>query len=194
MGGDLTKLSYTVTYCLLGPDVVLVPMEEHPDSEDQSHTEKSTTRDELRTIGFRLREIQRLLSMRVKQENRRLEAEGIAPVTEATFFKRTEGERVVSEDATRYLIETLAGLDLFEEARVILADGTTVEGRVNPITYTPNERIRLKIRPRDEDTRYELRAVYSDEQWSTPVLRRHRPDDDDWTELGKLDTLRTLGE
>ncbi|AGN01707.1 hypothetical protein L593_08810 [Salinarchaeum sp. Harcht-Bsk1] len=38
--------------------------------------------DELRTVGFRLREIQRLLSMRVEQENRRLEAEGIDPVTE----------------------------------------------------------------------------------------------------------------
>ena len=38
--------------------------------------------DELRTVGFRLREIQRLLSMRVEQENRRLEAEGLDPVSE----------------------------------------------------------------------------------------------------------------
>lgn len=33
-------------------------------------------------MGFRLREIQRLLSMRVEQENRRLESEGLEPVTE----------------------------------------------------------------------------------------------------------------
>ena len=49
---------------------------------------KSETRDELRTIAFRLREIQRLLSVRAEQENRRLEAEGIEPVEETEFFKR----------------------------------------------------------------------------------------------------------
>lgn len=43
---------------------------------------EATVEDELRTIGFRLREIQRLLSMRVAQENRRLEADGLDPVTE----------------------------------------------------------------------------------------------------------------
>ena len=49
---------------------------------------KSETRDELRTIAFRLREIQRLMSVRAEQENRRLEAEGIDPVDETEFFKR----------------------------------------------------------------------------------------------------------
>lgn len=52
-------------------------------------TEKSSTQtdqqEELRTIGFRMREIQRLLSIRVEQENRRLEADGIEPVTESQF-------------------------------------------------------------------------------------------------------------
>ncbi len=43
--------------------------------------------DELRTIGFRLREIQRMLGIRVEQENRRLEEAGIEPVTEAEFFR-----------------------------------------------------------------------------------------------------------
>lgn len=50
---------------------------------------------ELRTIGFRMREIQRLLSMRVEQENRRLEAEGLEPVTEPRFLGNEEpGDRV----------------------------------------------------------------------------------------------------
>ena len=48
-------------------------------------------RDELRTIGFRLREIQRLMSARVEQENRRLAAEGIEPV-EATSFRERPSE------------------------------------------------------------------------------------------------------
>ena len=46
----------------------------------------SNQRDELRTIAFRLREIQRLIGARVEQENRRLEAEGVEPVTGHGFF------------------------------------------------------------------------------------------------------------
>ena len=42
--------------------------------------EESGQREELRTIAFRLREIQRLLADRVEQENRRLEAEGFDTV------------------------------------------------------------------------------------------------------------------
>ena len=167
-------------------------MVEQSDRGETPETKQSDTRDELRTIGFRLREIQRLMSMRVQQENRRLEAECIDPITEATFFKQSEGYRLASENAIRYLIETLAGLDIFQEASVILVDGTTIHGRVNPITYIPHERLLLEIRPPDEDTRYELRAEYTDEQWSTPVVRRYVAPDDDWTELGEIDTMRTL--
>lgn len=167
-------------------------MVEQSDREETPETAQSDTRDELRTIAFRLREIQRLMSMRVQQENRRLEAEGIDPITDATFFKQSEGHRLASESAIRYLIETLTGLDIFQEASVTLVDGTTIHGRVNPITYTPHERLRLEIRPPDEDARYELRAEYTDEQWSTPVIRRYVAPDDDWMELGEIDTMRTL--
>lgn len=52
--------------------------------------EKSSSRDELRTIAFRLREIQRLLAVRAAQENRRLEAEGLDPVTDEGAFKEYE--------------------------------------------------------------------------------------------------------
>lgn len=167
-------------------------MVEQPNRGETPKTKEPDTQDELRTIAFRLREIQRLMSMRVQQENRRLEAEGIDPITDATFFKQTEGHRLTSENAIRYLIETLAGLDIFQEASVTLADGTTIHGRVNPITYTPHERLLLEIRPPDEDARYELRAEYNDERWSTPVVRRYAAPDDDWTELGEIDTMRTL--
>ena len=61
-------------------------------SNDQWGIEMSQTqqRDELRTVAFRLREIQRLLSVRAEQENRRLEAEGLEPVSESAFFKPYE--------------------------------------------------------------------------------------------------------
>ena len=51
-------------------------------------------RSELRTIAFRMRELQRLLGMRVEQENRRLEAEGLQPVTRPRFLEEEDaGER-----------------------------------------------------------------------------------------------------
>lgn len=47
---------------------------------DESPSRTSSARDELRTIAFRLREIQRLIAARVEQEDRRLEADGLEPV------------------------------------------------------------------------------------------------------------------
>ncbi len=51
----------------------------------QADTEERRVEQELRTLSFRMREIQRLLNTRVEQENRRLEAEGIEPVPERSF-------------------------------------------------------------------------------------------------------------
>lgn len=53
---------------------------------------ESTAEDELRTIAFRLRELQRLLAARVEQENRRLAAEGIDPVTDRGFSTAPEDD------------------------------------------------------------------------------------------------------
>lgn len=61
-------------------------MGEQPDvTASASDNAGSDTRDELRTISFRLREIQRLLAARVAQENRRLETEGLEPVDAERF-------------------------------------------------------------------------------------------------------------
>lgn len=60
-------------------------MSEESPPEQQSGRRRGTQTDEIRTVGFRLREIQRLLALRVQQENRRLEAEGIEPVEEPKF-------------------------------------------------------------------------------------------------------------
>lgn len=60
-------------------------MSNQPEPTDERPAAVTTERDELRTMAFRMREIQRLLSMRVEQENRRLEAEGIEPVDGQEF-------------------------------------------------------------------------------------------------------------
>lgn len=54
-------------------------------SESRSGKGQADETDEIRTVGFRLREIQRLLAVRVEQENRRLEQEGLDPVSEPEF-------------------------------------------------------------------------------------------------------------
>lgn len=69
-------------------------MSDAPDQPDNDPSSVTSERDELRTMAFRMREIQRLLSIRVEQENRRLEAEGIDPVPTARFQ-----EQLVPEDA-----------------------------------------------------------------------------------------------
>lgn len=64
--------------------------ESSPDREGSS--DQPTESDELRTISFRMREIQRLLAVRVEQENRRLQEEGLEPVTESKFREPSENE------------------------------------------------------------------------------------------------------
>lgn len=59
---------------------------------ERTSAEETTSAEQLRTISFRLRELQRLQAMRVEQENRRLEAEGIDPVTETDFQRTPPGE------------------------------------------------------------------------------------------------------
>lgn len=71
-------------------------MADEPQTEPRSGKGQADETDEIRTVGFRLREIQRLLSVRVEQENRRLEAEGHEPVTEPRF-RDPEG-RIGEED------------------------------------------------------------------------------------------------
>lgn len=54
---------------------------------DEASDAGKAAEEELRTIAFRLREIQRLVGMRVAQENRRLEQQGLEPVDESEFFR-----------------------------------------------------------------------------------------------------------
>lgn len=60
--------------------VQLVGVTEPREPADEPPSRTTDARDELRTIAFRLRELQRLVAARVEQEDRRLEAEGLEPV------------------------------------------------------------------------------------------------------------------
>lgn len=72
-------------------------MTDASDQSDSGPSSETSERDELRTIAFRMREIQRLLSVRVEQENRRLEAEGIESVPTARFREQLVPEEVREE-------------------------------------------------------------------------------------------------
>jgi hypothetical protein len=63
-------------------------MAQNPSSDEPAQA----TVHQLRTLSFRMREIQRLLAMRVDQENRRLEAEGLEQVSEPAFHHQSEQE------------------------------------------------------------------------------------------------------
>lgn len=65
-------------------------MVDHPQPPNESSEAAGEGADELRTIAFRLRELQRLLGMRIEQENRRMEAEGLDPVTRPRFLQETD--------------------------------------------------------------------------------------------------------
>jgi hypothetical protein len=67
-------------------------MSDTPSQTDTRRSAETSDRDELRTIAFRMREIQRLLSVRVEQENRRLEAEGVDPVDATRFQGKSPGD------------------------------------------------------------------------------------------------------
>lgn len=75
------------TPTLIGTAAVVAGVSDRSDASGGRGLRGSDERDELRTVAFRLREIQRLLGARVEQENRRLAAEGLEPVTHHRFFR-----------------------------------------------------------------------------------------------------------
>ena len=153
-------------------------------------SEGDRTDAELRTVGFRLREIQRLLSVRVQQENRRLEADGIEPVTKADFFRSGEAGGPSGERVDRQ-VEALLELDVFDEVSVVLADGREVRGRATPIDYVPAEYLRLELQPRGgHGVRYEVTTEYVDGEWEPLAVRRNESGDDRWTPVGTVRACR----
>lgn len=68
-------------------------MGERPSHSDPVESlDQTAERDHLRALSFRMREIQRLLAIRVEQENQRLEAEGLEPVRDTPFRRTAENE------------------------------------------------------------------------------------------------------
>ncbi|MFB9808566.1 hypothetical protein ACFFQF_27010 [Haladaptatus pallidirubidus] len=163
-------------------------------NEEESIRASSDTRDELRTIGFRLREIQRLLGMRVKQENRRLETEGIDPVSSTSFFKDIDRLGEISQTTINEAVDSLGNLGLGDSVRGTLNDGTTIEGTASPIDYTPTEHLRVEVESVDDSSlRYELLSHYKSGKWEPIRVRRYRTGDDDWIPRGVIAEIHASG-
>ncbi|MFC6732440.1 MULTISPECIES: hypothetical protein [unclassified Haladaptatus] len=161
-------------------------------SGETARLHRTETDVELRTIGFRLREIQRLLSMRVVQENRRLEADGLTPVTEADFFKQEIDEERISRQGVSRQAERLGGLELGAGVRLTLVDGTVIAGTAGPIEFVPSERLRLELRPRDDSAvRFEVRTAFDETGWAPVTVRRYEIGDNDWDVLGVVREVST---
>lgn len=103
-----------------------------------------------------------------------------------TIVDRIPGGAPMTEPTTSSLVETLGGLDVFDEVRLTLAEGTVVEGRVHPVTFAPNHSLRLEVCPRLGEDRYEVQARFENGRWTRPEARRFRLPDDEWTLLGPL--------
>lgn len=160
--------------------------------DDRTNGAKSDTRDELRTIAFRLRELQRLFGMRVAQENRRLDAEGLDPVTSTAFYKNSHQsqEQEISQAEIDAVVETIEKLDLGDSVRVKLIDGTIIEGHASPIDYTPSERLRIEIESTNKaDFRYELSSTYEVDTWKPIRVRRYGLSDEEWIPRGIVSDL-----
>ena len=84
------------------------------------------------------------------------------------------------------VIDDLGEVGQHDRVTVELDDGSTVSGVAQPVTFDPNERLRIELRPRDGDERYELSATAEDGEW-TPVGVRFRTDDaEGWEEVGEV--------
>ena len=84
------------------------------------------------------------------------------------------------------VIDNLGEVGQHDKVTVELDDGSTVSGVAQPVTFDPNERLRIEVRPKDSNERYELSATVEDGEW-TPVGVRLRTDDtDEWEEVGEV--------
>lgn len=86
--------------------------------------------------------------------------------------------------------ETLEVVDLGNQIRIELTDGTAFEGPASPIDYTPDDRFRLEIEPGHEEIRRcEVSAECVNGEWTTPVVRHFSLGDDDWAVVGEADNI-----
>lgn len=91
------------------------------------------------------------------------------------------------------IVDDLAAVVPHDRVAVELADGTTVEGRAAPVTFDPNERLRIELRPEAGDERYELAATVEGGEW-TPVRVRRQSGDGGWESLGDADAATRVDD
>lgn len=94
---------------------------------------------------------------------------------------------------------TLTEVNVYDELRMTLLNGGSIEGRAGPVDYVPEDHLRIEIEEQDDDdaetTRYEISAAYTDGEWERPRVRRykHGVEEDKWVSVGRVGEAR-IGE
>ena len=91
-------------------------------------------------------------------------------------------------------VHTLRDLEQGQAVRLTMADGTTVEGRVNQFDFDPDESLRLELSTDasgDRD-RYQAFAVAEGDGWSPLTVRRHDGEESEWADLGEATDVTAL--
>jgi hypothetical protein len=90
-------------------------------------------------------------------------------------------------------VELLGGLAPYDFVSLTLSDGTVIDGRACPIVYLPERRLHVEVRTRgDPGVRYVVTAEH-DGEWGTLGVRRGRFSSDEWTTVGTVESVATLG-
>lgn len=94
----------------------------------------------------------------------------------------------------REQVDTLSDLESKQNVLLTLDDGTTIDARITQFDYTPDERLRLELAVSDENSRYQARASFEDEEWTPVEVRRYAVDsgeggDGDWETLGTVEEV-----
>jgi|SRR6056297_377838 len=95
----------------------------------------------------------------------------------------------------RHLAERLGDLDVNDRVRVTTTDDTTFEGPASPVDYVPETSLRVEIRPKNTDRRYEMRAS-CDDGWGDVAVRLAEMDGDDteWQDLGAVERVEVASD
>ena len=91
-------------------------------------------------------------------------------------------------------VQTLADLEQGQAVRLSLADGTTVEGRVNQFDYAPAESVRVELSTdaSGDRGRYQAFATAEGGEWSPLTVQRHDGEESEWADLGEATDVTAL--
>ena len=91
-------------------------------------------------------------------------------------------------------VRALVDLDRKERLRLETDRGRTMEARVNQRGYEVDGHLRLELAIERDDGRYQLRSQFDGGDWTPVELRRADHTAPDWTALGSVVSVESLGD